>query len=61
MLEYFLMFSLYVCAFCFLMVLNLDEAFDLILFQIQQVLLTAVTTVGSYRLQCISKRIPAFF
>ena len=38
----------------FLMVLKFDEAFDLILFQIQQVLLTAVAAVGSHRLQRLS-------
>ena len=38
-----------------------DEAFDFILFQIQQVLLTAVAAVGSHCLQCIAKRIPVLF
>ena len=48
-------------SFSFLMVLKFDIAPDLILFQIQQVLLTAVAAVGSHRLQCISKRIPVLF
>ena len=43
------------------MILKLDEAFDLILFQIQQVLLTAVAAVDSHCLQCIAKRIPVLF
>ena len=43
------------------MVLKFDEAPNLILFQIQQVLLTAVTAVGSHCLQGISKRFPVLF
>ena len=43
------------------MVLQLDEAFDPLLFQIQQILFTAVAAVGSYCLQLIPKRFPMFF
>ena len=44
-----------------LMVLKLDETADSILFQIPQVLLTAVAAVGSHCLQGIPKGIPMFF
>ena len=44
-----------------LMVLQLDEAADPVLFQIQQVLFTAVAAVGSDCLQLIPKRFPVFF
>ena len=44
-----------------LMVLQLDEAADPLLVQIQQVFFTAVAAVGSYRLQLIPKRFPVLF
>ena len=44
-----------------LMVLKFNITPDPILFQIQQVLLTAVAAVGSHRLQRISKRVPVLF
>ncbi len=47
--------------FSLLMVLKLDIAPNPVLFQIQQVLLTAVTAVGSHRFQHIPKRIPVLF
>ena len=43
------------------MILKLDIASDPVLFEIQQVLLTAVAAVSSYRLQSISKRILMLF
>ena len=44
-----------------LMVLQLDIAPDPVLFQIHQVLFAAVSAVGSYCLQCVSKRFPVLF
>ena len=47
--------------FPLLMIRKLDIASDPVLFEIQQVLFTAVAAVGSHRLQGVSKRIPVLF
>ena len=47
--------------FPLLMILKLDIASDPVLFELQQVLFTAVAAVSSYRLQSISKRILMLF
>ena len=44
--------------FPLLMIRKLDIASDPVLFEIQQILFTAVAAVGSHRLQGVSKRIP---
>ena len=47
--------------FPLLMILKLDIAPDPVLFEIQQILFTAVAAVGSHRLQGVSKRILMLF